>query len=259
MASPFLVSDHMGVAASGQSGITVRVDPASLHRCRRDDGRVRDEPTPPQEPEHQPERARREAPRLAGCVQRLQHLGDERLVDAGPVERSGLHPRAQARQAPHVVRDRVIGVAPLRQAADQLRRASGQRPRHAHPHDCSIDTSSARGHPAEKALWPSAGLSGIDHGDHLIEGRPARPRAMRQRKRAYRQRRARAQRLVAERDEARRLLRRKLQWARHAVVLRRDPDALLALVAELYPELEKLRKEVSKLRVQVRQTHALPR
>ena len=65
--------------------------------------------------------------------------------------------------------------------------------------------------------------------------------------------RARAQRLVAERDEARRLLRRKLQWARHAEGLRRDPDALLALVAELYPELEKLRKELSRLRVQVRQ------
>ena len=69
--------------------------------------------------------------------------------------------------------------------------------------------------------------------------------------------RARAQRLVAERDDARRLLRRKLQWARHAEGLRRDPDALLALVAELYPELEKLRKEVSSLRVQVRQTQEL--
>jgi hypothetical protein len=63
---------------------------------------------------------------------------------------------------------------------------------------------------------------------------------------------ARAQRLIAERDEARRLLRRKLQWARHAEGLRRDPDALLALVAELDPELEKLRKEVSKLRLQGR-------
>jgi hypothetical protein len=64
----------------------------------------------------------------------------------------------------------------------------------------------------------------------------------------------RAQRLVAERDEARRLLRRKLQWAKHAEGLRRDPDALLALVAELYPELEKLRKEASRLRVEVRKT-----
>lgn len=66
--------------------------------------------------------------------------------------------------------------------------------------------------------------------------------------------RVRARRLVAERDEARRLLRRKLQWARHAEELRRDPDALLALVAELYPELERLRKEVSRLRLQVPQT-----
>jgi hypothetical protein len=70
--------------------------------------------------------------------------------------------------------------------------------------------------------------------------------------------RGRAQRLVAERDEARRLLRRKLQWATHAEGLRRDPDALLALVAELYQELEKLRKEVSRLRVQVRQTQEQP-
>lgn len=70
--------------------------------------------------------------------------------------------------------------------------------------------------------------------------------------------RARAQRLVAERDEARRLLKRKLQWARHAEGLRRDPDALVALVAELYPELEMLRKEVSKLRLRVRQTQASP-
>jgi hypothetical protein len=66
--------------------------------------------------------------------------------------------------------------------------------------------------------------------------------------------RARAQRLVAQRDEARRLLRRKLQWATHAEGLRQDPDALLGLVAELYQELEKLRKEASRLRVQVRQT-----
>lgn len=66
--------------------------------------------------------------------------------------------------------------------------------------------------------------------------------------------RARAQRLVVERDEARRLLRRKLQWATHAHGLRQDPDALLALVAEFYHELEKLRKEASRLRLQVRQT-----
>jgi len=68
----------------------------------------------------------------------------------------------------------------------------------------------------------------------------------------------RARRLLAERDQARRLVRRKLHWARHAEGLRRDPDALLVLVAELYPELEKLRKEVSQLRLQVRQTQAGP-
>ncbi len=59
---------------------------------------------------------------------------------------------------------------------------------------------------------------------------------------------ARAQSLLAERDEARRLLRRKLQLARHAEGLRRDPEALLVLVAELYAELESLRKEAAELR-----------
>jgi hypothetical protein len=34
----------------------------------------------------------------------------------------------------------------------------------------------------------------------------------------------------------------------HADGLRRDPDGLLALVAELYAELARLRKEVSTLR-----------
>lgn len=59
---------------------------------------------------------------------------------------------------------------------------------------------------------------------------------------------AQAQRLLAERDEARRLVRRKLQWAKHAEGLRKDPDALLVLVAELYAELDRLRKEVASLR-----------
>lgn len=59
---------------------------------------------------------------------------------------------------------------------------------------------------------------------------------------------AAARRLLVERDDARRLLRRKLQWASHAEGLRRDPDALLALVAELYAELAKVRKEASTLR-----------
>ncbi len=62
------------------------------------------------------------------------------------------------------------------------------------------------------------------------------------------QAREKAQRSLADRDEARRLLRHKLQWAKHAEDLRRDPDALLVLVAELYAELARLRKEASTLR-----------
>ncbi len=76
---------------------------------------------------------------------------------------------------------------------------------------------------------------------------PAENRASVAEQRAVRDKAA-AQRSLAERDEARRLLRRKLQWAKHAEDLRRDPDALLALVAELYAELTKLRKEASTLR-----------
>ena len=68
----------------------------------------------------------------------------------------------------------------------------------------------------------------------------------------------RSQQLVGQRDEARRLLRRKLQWAKHAEGLRKDPDALLVLVAELYAELEKLRKEVSTLRQQVQRPATRP-
>ena len=59
---------------------------------------------------------------------------------------------------------------------------------------------------------------------------------------------AAARRFLAGRDEARRLLRRKLQWAKHLKEGRLDPQELLALVAELYAELAKLRKEVSTLR-----------
>jgi hypothetical protein len=65
-----------------------------------------------------------------------------------------------------------------------------------------------------------------------------------------------ARRLLAERDEARRLLRRKLQWASHAEGLRRDPDALLTLVAELYTELAKLREDVSALRQRAQRSDA---
>lgn len=60
--------------------------------------------------------------------------------------------------------------------------------------------------------------------------------------------RAAARRAFAERDEARRLLRRKLQFAKHAEGLRADPTALLVLVAELYQELANLRKELASAR-----------
>jgi hypothetical protein len=57
-----------------------------------------------------------------------------------------------------------------------------------------------------------------------------------------------AKRFLAERDEARRLLRRKLQWAKHVKDAHFDAPELLALVAELYAELAKLRKELAALR-----------
>jgi len=89
----------------------------------------------------------------------------------------------------------------------------------------------------------------------VLQGRPRRAEAA---ERRVTKEKARAQRLVAERDEARRLLRQKLQWARHAEGLRRDPDALLVLVAELYAELESLRTEVARLRHQAQQPAAWP-
>ncbi len=58
--------------------------------------------------------------------------------------------------------------------------------------------------------------------------------------------RARAQRSTAERDDARRLLRRKLQWAKRASAMpgvRDDPQALLAIIAELHQELAWQRRE----------------
>jgi hypothetical protein len=63
--------------------------------------------------------------------------------------------------------------------------------------------------------------------------------------------RVRAERSTAERDEARRLLTRKLQHARQAVSalgVRADPNALLAIIAELYPELDRLRQQNKALR-----------
>ena len=58
--------------------------------------------------------------------------------------------------------------------------------------------------------------------------------------------RARAQRSTADRDDARRLLRRKLQWARRVSAMpgvRDDPRALLAIISELHQELARLRRE----------------
>lgn len=66
-----------------------------------------------------------------------------------------------------------------------------------------------------------------------------------------RRERQRAQRSTAERDEAQRLLRRKLQMAGRAAdtpAIRDDPAALLAIIAELHPELERLRRENKRLR-----------
>jgi hypothetical protein len=56
----------------------------------------------------------------------------------------------------------------------------------------------------------------------------------------------------AQRDEARRLLGRKLQWARDAKHLRDDPDALLALIAELNQQVADLR---TRLGAVTRQLH----
>jgi hypothetical protein len=59
-----------------------------------------------------------------------------------------------------------------------------------------------------------------------------------------------AKQFLAERDEARRLLRRKLQWAKRVQDAHLDVHDLLALVAEL----AKLRKELVTLRAK----HSLP-
>ncbi|MEO7198344.1 MAG: hypothetical protein ABIZ50_07705 [Solirubrobacterales bacterium] len=53
-------------------------------------------------------------------------------------------------------------------------------------------------------------------------------------------------------------MRRKLHWATHAEGLRGDPDALLALVAELYAEVSKLRKENSLLRRKLQRPDTWP-
>lgn len=51
-----------------------------------------------------------------------------------------------------------------------------------------------------------------------------------------------------ERDAARRLLTSKMQWSRDARRLVGDPEALLALVADLRQELERCRRELAAVR-----------
>ncbi len=55
--------------------------------------------------------------------------------------------------------------------------------------------------------------------------------------------------VAAPMDEAQRLLRRKLPWARHAD----GPDAFPVFIAELYDEQERLRKEVAGLQQRTQQ------
>ena len=55
-----------------------------------------------------------------------------------------------------------------------------------------------------------------------------------------------AQRARAERDQAQRLLRNKMQWSRDARPLRNDPDSLLALIADLRRELEEQRRHLAR-------------
>jgi len=67
--------------------------------------------------------------------------------------------------------------------------------------------------------------------------------------------RERAQQAIAERDEARRLLTRKLQYARHAAAtpsIRDNAQELLAIIAELYPELDRVRQENKRFRALLR-------
>jgi len=59
---------------------------------------------------------------------------------------------------------------------------------------------------------------------------------------------AAADKARAERDDARRLLKSKLHWARSPGGLRDDPQALLALVADLYKELSSQRRQLGELR-----------
>ncbi len=60
----------------------------------------------------------------------------------------------------------------------------------------------------------------------------------------------------AQRDEARRLLRRKLQWARDAQHLRDDRDAMLALIAELNQQVADLRSRLAAANRQLQRASA---
>jgi AT-hook transcription factor len=57
-----------------------------------------------------------------------------------------------------------------------------------------------------------------------------------------------AQRARAERNQAQRLLRNKMQWSRDARPLRNDPDSLLALIADLRRQLEEQRHELAQVK-----------
>jgi hypothetical protein len=57
-----------------------------------------------------------------------------------------------------------------------------------------------------------------------------------------------AQRARAERDQAQRLLRNKMQWSRDARPLRNDPDSLLALIADLRRQLAEQRHELAQVK-----------
>lgn len=103
-----------------------------------------------------------------------------------------------------------------------------------------------------------AAVAAADIARQEVEKWRARAAAAERRAEAAEQRaiaaRAKASRAIAERDEVRRLLRRKLQWAKHAEGLRNDPDALLALVSELYAEQEKLKATIAGLQRQMQRT-----
>ncbi len=60
----------------------------------------------------------------------------------------------------------------------------------------------------------------------------------------------------AQRDEARRLLGRKLRWAKDAKHLKDDPEALLALIAELNQQVADLRSRLGAVTRQLQRASA---